>query len=136
MAKTSWWSYFLSIHVLFIFLLEIIFYLQCIDFLISINTMKILLLFFIIKIWFQVHVLVSKLHFEIRNLYGVDKLNALIFPFIIFLICLIHLCDYLLLNQWDISWLIFEFCVYLEPLNQLSTILKKPIHKTLKILLQ
>jgi hypothetical protein len=41
---------------------------------------------FIIKIFLQVHVLVSQLYFEIKNLHGVEKLNTLIFFFFNYLI--------------------------------------------------
>jgi ABC-type protease/lipase transport system fused ATPase/permease subunit len=84
MEKACRWSDFLSFHILFLFLLEVIFLLQCIDFLVLSNTVNTLLLLFIIKTCLQVHVLVFQLYFEIRNLYGVDKLNALIFSHFIY----------------------------------------------------
>ena len=69
-----------------------------------------------------------------KNLCEVDKLKT---SFSIFLICLIHLCDYLLTSQWDIFCSYSDFLIYFITLSQFSTTLfKNQTIKTLKKLFQ
>ena len=133
MENTCWWSYFLSFHVLLLFLLEIIFHLQCTVFLILINTMNILLILLLSRFDFEAHVLVSKLGFEIRNPYGVNRLKTSIFPLLIFLILydlfvwlpFNKTMAYLLLLFWNSCWPWNLEPVFNHPF-------KKPSHKILK----